>query len=120
MELQAALDKFLKKVDSLPLAEIVGETRQAVQSLDAALKSADQTSKRVDAEIVPEMKATLVEARKTLAAAKQTLSADAPLQSELRDTLRELSRAAQSLRVLTDYLERNPEALLRGKEGDKP
>jgi len=42
------------------------------------------------------------------------------LQSELRETLRELAKAAQSLRGLTDYLERNPEALLRGKEGDKP
>ena len=120
MELQAALDKFLKKVDSLPLAEIVGELRQAVQSLDAALKSAEATSKRVDAEILPELKATLEEARITLGAAKQTLSADAPLQSDLRNTLRDLSKAAQSLRVFTDYLERNPEALLRGKEGDKP
>jgi paraquat-inducible protein B len=120
IELQAALDKLLKKVDDLPLAEIVAELRQAVQSLDAALKSVDKTSRSVDAEIVPELKAMLEEARKTLGAAKQTLSADAPLQSDLRDTLRELSKAAQSLRVLTDYLERNPEALLRGKEGDKP
>ena len=120
VELQAALNKILKKVDDLPLAEIVAELRQAVQSLDAALKSVDKTSRSVDAVIVPELKATLEEARKTLAAAKQTLSADAPLQSDLRDTLRDLSKAAQSLRVFTDYLERNPEALLRGKEGDKP
>jgi paraquat-inducible protein B len=120
VELQAALDKFLKKLDSLPLAEIIGEMRQTVQSLDAALKSAEATSTRVNAEILPELKATLEETRKTLGAAKQTLSADAPLQSDLRNTLRDLSRAAQSLRVFTDYLERNPEALLRGKEGDKP
>jgi paraquat-inducible protein B len=120
IELQTALDKVLKKVDSLPLGEIAKEMRQAVQSLDAALKSAEQTSRRVDVEIVPELKATLEEARKTLGAAKQTLSAEAPLQSDLRDTLRELSKAAQSLRVLTDYLERHPEALIRGKEGDKP
>jgi len=120
MELQAALDKILKRVDELPLAEIAGEMRQAVQSLDAALKSANQTSKKLDSEIVPELKATLVEARKTLGAARQTLSAESPLQSDLRDTLRDLSKAAQSLRVFTDYLERNPEALLRGKEGDKP
>lgn len=120
VELQAALDKILKRVDDLPLAEIATEVRQAVQSLDAALKSADQTSRRIDSEIVPELKTTLEEARKTLGAAKQTLSAEAPLQSDLRETLRELSRAARSLRGLTDYLERNPEALIRGKEGDKP
>jgi len=120
MELQAALDKVLKKVDQLPLAEIVAEVRQAVQSLDTTLKSTDKAIKRVDAEVVPELKSALEEARKALAAAKQTLAAEAPLQQDLRGTLSELSRAAQSLRILTDYLDRHPEALIRGKEGDKP
>ena len=69
---------------------------------------------------MPEAKATLEEARKTLGAAKQTLAADAPLQQDLREALRELARAAQSLRVLTDYLERHPESLIRGKQEDKP
>ena len=32
-------------------------------------------------------------------------------------TLREFARAARSLRVLSDYLEQHPEALLRGKSG---
>ena len=32
----------------------------------------------------------------------------------------ELSRAAQAMRVLADYLERHPEALLRGKKDQKP
>ncbi|MBL8540661.1 MAG: hypothetical protein JNK68_09855 [Betaproteobacteria bacterium] len=41
---------------------------------------------------------------------------DAPVQQELRDMLQELTRAARSLRVLTDYLEQHPEALIRGKE----
>jgi paraquat-inducible protein B len=33
----------------------------------------------------------------------------------LQATVVELRRAAQSIRVLADYLERHPEALLRGK-----
>ena len=40
---------------------------------------------------------------------------DAPAQQELRDALQEITRAARSLRVLTDFLEQHPEALLRGK-----
>ncbi|MFT6590927.1 MAG: paraquat-inducible protein B [Rhodoferax sp.] len=37
----------------------------------------------------------------------------------MRQTLQELTRAAGSIRRLTDYLERYPEALLRGKPGDQ-
>jgi paraquat-inducible protein B len=37
---------------------------------------------------------------------------------ELDTVLRELSRTARSLRVLADYLDRHPEALIRGKSGE--
>ena len=119
-ELQATLMQIMKKLEKLPLDEVVADLRQTVQTLDATLKSADKMVQRVDAEIVPEVRAALEEARKTLGAAKQTLSADAPLQQDLRETLRELARTAQSIRVLTDYLDRHPESLLRGKQEDKP
>lgn len=52
--------------------------------------------------------------------AERTFTSDAPLQQDLRETLREVSRAAQSMRVLADYLERHPEAILRGKKEHKP
>jgi paraquat-inducible protein B len=119
-ELQATLTQIMKKLEKLPLDEVVADLRQTVQTLDATLKSADKMVQRVDAEIVPEVRATLEETRKTLGAAKQTLSADAPLQQDLRETLRELARTAQSLRTLTDYLDRHPESLLRGKLEEKP
>jgi paraquat-inducible protein B len=119
-ELQATLTQIMKKLEKLPLDEVVADLRQTVQTLDATLKSADKMVQRVDAEIVPEVRATLEETRKTLGAAKQTLSADAPLQQDLRETLRELGRTAQSLRTLTDYLDRHPESLLRGKLEEKP
>jgi paraquat-inducible protein B len=66
-----------------------------------------------------DVRKTLDEANKALAGAKQTLSPDAPLQLDLRDTLREVGRAAQSLRALGDYLERHPESLIRGKKEEE-
>jgi paraquat-inducible protein B len=120
VELQATLTRIMGKLEKLPVDELVGEVRQALQSLDATIKSADQLIKRIDTQVVPEAQATLVEARKAMGAAKQTLSADAPLQQDLREALREMARAAQSLRVLTDYLDRHPESLIRGKQEDKP
>ena len=47
-----------------------------------------------------------------------TLASDAPVQSDLRDTLTEVSRAARTLQDLADYLSRHPESLIRGKKGD--
>ena len=56
--------------------------------------------------------------RKTLDNADQALASDSPTQVDLRDTLREVSKAAASMRNLADMLEREPEALLKGKKGD--
>jgi paraquat-inducible protein B len=126
-QLQSTLVRIAQKIESLPLDEIAGDARKALQSLDTTLKSADKMVKQVDGAVVPEVKGalddvrkTLDEFRKTLAGAKQTLSPDAPLQHDMRETMRELSRAAQSLRGLADYLDRNPEALIRGKKEVQP
>jgi len=65
------------------------------------------------------MTAALKDVRQTVDSANRTLRDDAPLQQDLRQTLQELTRAAGSMRVLTDYLERHPESLIRGKPDDK-
>ena len=64
------------------------------------------------------MKETLAEARRTLETARQTFSEDAPLQRNARDSLDQVAKAAASVRVLTDYLQTHPEALIRGKAKD--
>jgi paraquat-inducible protein B len=118
VDIQESLARIARKIDKMPLEELAAELRQAVRSLDQTLNSADTLIKRVDAEIVPEARAVLDEAHKTLGDARGVLATDAPLQNDLRDALRELSRAAGSVRILMDYLERNPESLIRGKRGD--
>ena len=71
--------------------------------------------KQLDAQVVPEMKDTLGAARKTFATADQILQKDSPVQSDLREALQQLTQTMQSLNALSDYLERHPESLLRGK-----
>jgi len=124
-QFQISLMKIVQKLEKMPLEELTNDARKTVQSLDGTLKSADTLLKNIDTTVVPETRLMMEDVRKTLdgankalAEVKQTMSADAPLQVDLRDTLRELGRAAQSLRVLGEYLERNPEALLRGKKED--
>jgi paraquat-inducible protein B len=48
--------------------------------------------------------------------AQGMMAADEPLQQDTREAIRELGRTAKSLRALSDYLERHPEALLWGKK----
>jgi paraquat-inducible protein B len=60
---------------------------------------------------------TLEQMRQTLTSAQQLITPNAPVGYELLKTLRELSEAARSLRGLTDYLERHPNAVLFGRQG---
>jgi paraquat-inducible protein B len=75
---------------------------------------------QLDAEVAPEMKAALGDARRSLKAAEKVLGSDAPVQEDLRDALRQVSRSAQAVGALADFLERHPEALLRGKPAPAP
>ena len=59
---------------------------------------------------------TLVQAEGTLKTIEIMFANDSAISQELQTSLRELADAARSLRILSDYLERHPEALLRGKE----
>lgn len=117
-ELQSALAEIVGKVRKIPLDDIGNNTNQTLLTLNATLKSMDQLIKRVDGELAPEAQAALVEARKAMGSAATTLAVDGPLQQDVRTSMSELARAAQSLRVLTEYLERHPESLLRGKKED--
>jgi paraquat-inducible protein B len=126
-ELQATLSRIAAKLDRLPLDDIAAETRRAIAGLASAVERTEALMQRLDGlasnevrAAVAETQQTMAEARAAVADGRRLLASDAPLQQDLRDSLQELSRAAQSLRHLTDMLERNPEALLRGKPEEKP
>ena len=52
-------------------------------------------------------------------ATKAVVERNAPLTQELRRLIQESAAAVRSLRAFMDVLERNPEALLRGKQGSR-
>jgi paraquat-inducible protein B len=120
---EAKIGSILAKLDKLPYEAIGADTRKMLVTLNQTLKDADQAVKRFDSDVTPELKKVLDEIRRATASAdrmikntdKGLLAPDSPGQQELREAMREVARAARSLRVLTDYLDRHPEALLRGK-----
>jgi paraquat-inducible protein B len=119
VELQLMVTNIAKKIANLPLDELSTEVRSTLRTLSRTLESTNQLVKRIDAEVAPKAADALHESRRALQAAGRVLAVDAPLQQDMRDTLRELTRAAQSLGVLADYLERHPEAIIRGKKVDQ-
>jgi len=113
------LTRFLDRLQKLPLEDIAGELKTTVPALKETLQQATTLLNRLDQETAPQAQATLVQAQATLATLEKTLQADAPIQQDLRRALDEFAKASRALRDLADTLERNPEALLWGKEKEK-
>jgi len=149
-DIEAKLTNIVTKLDKLPLEAIGDDVRRALVSVDQvlgnannktlpelnatleetrrALAAADALLKNGLHTTLNEVNTTLEGARRVIATAdgvlKNTdatlLGPDAPGQQDLRDALQEVTRAARSLRVLMDYLDRHPESLIRGKAADRP
>jgi len=91
--------------------ELTGETRKLIGGINSRLGE-------ITSGLEKTLKAAEIALRKaetTLGGIEGTISDDSPLHLELLNAVKELSTAARSLRVFADYLERRPEALLRGK-----
>lgn len=114
-QLQAQLGDIVTKLDKVPFDQIGQDLRKTVASLNTTLNSADKLVQQLQGDVAPQVVLALQDARRTINSANGTLASDAPLQQDARRMLQELTRTAASLRALTDYLERHPEALLRGK-----
>ena len=115
-ELQESVQNIVSKLEKVPFEQLAGDLRKALQSLDTTLRKADTLIGQLSTDVAPELRAMLEQAKRTLASGEKMLSTDSPVQGDLRETLIEVTKAAESLRALTDYLERHPEALLRGKK----
>jgi len=114
-ELQESLGNIVKKLEKVPFDTIGQELSKALATLDSTLKSVEKTLGHVDSDVIPQLKATLENARKTFESAQKTLAQDSPVQSDLREALQEVSRASEALRALVDSIERQPDSLIRGK-----
>jgi paraquat-inducible protein B len=112
-ELQLQVADIAKKLDKVPFDEIGAK-------LDSALQNADSLFKQLDTQVAPQARDTLSAAKRTFSSAETALQQDSPLQGDVHQALQQLTRTLQSLNALSDYLERHPESLLRGKGRDQP
>jgi paraquat-inducible protein B len=112
------LQNVLKNIDRATAGPQLGH---ALQSLDDTLTRLD----KVTHDLEPDIKSLVKSLRDTADSAQSTLNTiqglagnTAPSGTDLPRMMRELTEAARSVRGLADYLDRHPEALIRGRKGD--
>ncbi len=103
-ELDAALKEIHQTAENAgpKITALVDRLRQTAGQLDAAAKAAESTAKAT---------------QQTANAADRVLGG-APSQNNMQNAMSEITEAARSMRELANYLDRHPEALIRGRSGE--
>jgi paraquat-inducible protein B len=137
-EMTTSLVQLMNKLERLPIEQIgnhlrdttqgasrlvnSSELREAISALNNTAQQAEQMTTKLNAKLEPEtekaikqLHSTLKQAQRTLEDVSGAVSQDSALYGELKRTLTELADAARSIRVMADYLERHPDALIKGK-----
>jgi len=129
------IDRLVKRVDSQvePLSADVRRTleeaNKTLASAQGALAQAEKTlafKEGVPGQVAENLLATLTsarsaldESRKALVAVQDLTSQSAYLEYEAASTLEQVKSLSRSMRSLTEYLDRHPESLIRGKSPGK-
>jgi paraquat-inducible protein B len=111
-ELEANIGRLVKKVNDLPLEQIAAD-------LHTDLTDLHETLSELHGRVLPSAVDTLSALRGTLDSADRTLDVESPLQRGLTETLLEARSTLQAVRELADFIDRHPDALLRGRRPQK-
>jgi paraquat-inducible protein B len=119
-------DKLVKNADKL-VNNVDSHIEPLADSIRVAATDAQKLLRNVDGEVSPvaasissaadAAAAALVQGKDTLRTIEGIVGEDSVLAHELTNALKELSSAARSVRILADYAEQHPDAMLRGKGG---
>jgi paraquat-inducible protein B len=114
--------QLVRRVDAQvgPLSEGLQKTLDAART---TMKDSDQLIRQVDTRVTPmadNLMETSTRLRATIARLQQVVDGDVVrVLQDTNKTLQELTGTARSFRLLADYLERNPDAVLYGKSGGR-
>jgi paraquat-inducible protein B len=100
------------------LTRLTPTVETAVQTADTTLKEYQTLARNTDerlGKLTAGLDRTLAGLDRTLKGADEVLGESSPVRYSLETALDDLSDAAQSIRVLADYLERNPNSLVFGR-----
>ncbi|MBN2706721.1 MAG: MCE family protein [Deltaproteobacteria bacterium] len=111
--LSGTIDSYRKLADNLDR-----QLTPVITGANRTIDTYEQMGARLDLRLeslITNLELTVAETTKVLKDAHAVLAEDASLLVHVDASLEEFTGAARSLRLLTEYLRRHPEALLRGK-----
>ena len=108
-QLQAHLANIAARLDKIPYEEIGLE-------LNGTLKQIRQLSASLDKNVVPNLAASLAQFEKTFKNLDALVAPGSPLPGDAEQVLDDLKRTLQSLRGLTDALQKQPDAVILGRK----
>ena len=114
-EVSENITKIAKKLADVPFDEIGGDLRKAVISLNKTLRQTEKLVQNFNRKITPNVNETLTQVQKSIKDLEGAFGSDSSVNYNLRELLKELTGTVRSLHILIDYLERNPDSLIRGK-----
>ncbi len=124
-DLSNALAGADRLINSPDLSASVTSLRRALDNADAAMRSVRKLADDADGEIVSlvaslktasnELGGILGDAGEVLNSVQASLDEDSDLRVRTINVMEEVAAAARAVRILADYLERHPEAFLKGK-----
>ena len=100
------------------LTNVDAQVEPLSSSVKTTMNDISSLTRTVDGQVKPLSEsavAALNEAKSALSSIDDLVGKDSATRADLESALQELSRAANSIRNLTDYLEQHPEALIKGK-----
>jgi paraquat-inducible protein B len=112
----------LKTTHNLAALTSSPKLRDAIAQLDAALRQIHGVTAKAGPQIpalVKDLRRAASDLEGTAKSANHLVSGTAT-QNGLSDTVQEVTEAARAVRSLADYIDRHPEALLRGRGDNNP
>lgn len=129
IDFKGLIDSLTEAADGIREFATSDELKHTMATLDEALGSVRELSRSVEKNVTPlgqsltrtsdRIEAVGRELNETLASVREVIDPDAPLVVDLRRSLGEVQDAATALRSLADELDRNPSALVFGRETEK-
>ena len=115
------------KLDRLPLDQIGQNLNSALRSASGAMNSVQDLVKRTDAGLTPTLRRlpeitaglqdAVAKAGRTFGSIEASYGNNSQFQRELERAMTQVGDTARSIRLLADFLDRHPEALVRGRGG---